>query len=213
MEDQSVSVTYFAEPGPQNTEATLAAALGRAAALGVQHVVVASDTGKTARTALERCGPTHQLVVVTNPAGLAVPVTKLHDYLPRFRDHKQQLIDDGVSTFACSLTEEVVSELEKAGAAVHRIDWQRFARYARVGLRGVDWLGVGVRVGLTIAVWAYLAEAVPADRELVAIAGTGFGGGGADTAIVVRTAEKWLDWRVLETIVRPRVSPPTELPG
>ena len=37
-----------------------------------------------------------------------------------------------------------------------------------------------------------------------------FGGGGADTALVIRTGDTWADWRVLETICRPRVSPPSE---
>ncbi len=210
MDTQSLPVTYFSEPGPQNTEATLEAAEKRAQQLGIATLVVASDSGKTARQVLARKTTGQALAVVTNPTGLMLPVAKLHDYLPHFEVYKKQFLDQGVKKVPVSLSEAVASELTASGATVLRMDWQKFAAYTKSGLRAMDWLGVGVRVGLTIAVWAFLAEAIPADCEVIAIAGTGFGGGGADTAIVVKTATQWRDWRVLETIVRPRVSPPTE---
>jgi hypothetical protein len=210
VEDRTVPVTYFDEPGPQNTTATLDAALARARELDIEHIIVASDTGKTARQALERYAADRTVIVVTNPAGVEVPVTKLHDYLPRFREHKEQLIAAGRLSILASLSDEVVAELEQAGAVVLRLDWQQLQQFVRISLRAIDWVGVGVRVGLCISVWAHLAGKVPADAEVIAVAGTGFGGGGADTAIVVRTAERWLDWRVVEVVARPRLSSPTE---
>jgi hypothetical protein len=209
MEERTV--TYFAEPGPQNTDTTLSLVSHHAQHLAIRHVVIASDTGKTARKALEVLGNQVQLVVVTNPANLRFPVAKLHDYLPRFREHKQALLEKGLSHVPCSLSEEAVRSLQQDGALVSRIDWKRFQTFTRVGVNAIDRIGVGVRVGLTIATWARIHGDVPAGSDVIAVAGTGFGGGGADTAIVVRTAEAWKDFRVLETLARPRVSPPSEV--
>lgn len=209
MDTQNCQNIYFAEPGPQNTDATFAAAQSRAGELGLRRLVIASDTGKTAREALEQFAD-WELIVVTNPAGLKLPIAKLHDYLPRFASWKQSFADAGQTTIPCSLSDSVVSELQAAGARVERIDWRQLVGYTRDGLRALDWIGVGVRVAVTVCVWAHLAGGLPAGVEVVGLAGTGFGGGGADTAVVVRTAKQWRDWRVLEIIARPRESPPTE---
>jgi hypothetical protein len=210
MDDTTVQVTYFSAPGPQNTAATLAAALKRARELGITRVVVASDTGATARQTLETFGADFQVTVVTNAPGLSLPIGKLHDYLPPFRALKQKLERAGVKAVPVSLTEAQVAELREKGATVLRIDWKRLAAFARIDLRAIERIGVAVRVALCCAVTAYLEGALPAGEQALALAGTGFGGGGADTAIVVRPAAAWRDWRVLETIVRPRESPPAE---
>ena len=213
MQDLQATVTYFAEAGPQNTEVTFERAAARAKDLSIEYVVVASDTGKTARRALEAFPKPMNVVVVTNPANLRLPVAKLHDYLPRFKELKERLLAEGVEHVHCSLGAGTAAELEAAGAVVRRIDWKQLQTFTRVGLGSLDRVGVGVRVGLTIATWATMSRALPPDVDVIAISGTGFGGGGADTAIVVRTATAWSRFRVLETIARPRVSPPSELPG
>jgi uncharacterized protein len=211
MEDQVLEVVLFAEPGPQNTERTLEIGRHRLRALSLSHVVVASDTGKTARRVLELFGADCSVVVVSNPAGLKLPLSKLHDYLPRFAAHRDALAQRGVQAVPVSLTVEDVAALESAGAKVVRVDWRRFQTFTRSGLQSLDSYGVGVRVALTICVAAHLEGVLPADAEVLALAGTGFGGGGADTAVVVRPARRWLGWRLLEVLARPRVSPPTEV--
>jgi hypothetical protein len=138
-------------------------------------------------------------------------VTKLHGYLPRFAAHRDALAQRGVPAVPVSLAVQDATALESAGAKVVRVDWQRFQAFTGSGLRSLDWFGVGVRVALTICVAAYLEGVLPADAEMLALAGTGFGGGGADTAVVVRSARRWPDWRLLEVLARPRVSPPTEV--
>lgn len=213
MDDLTIQMTCFAEPGPQNTDATIAAALRRAGELSITRFVVASDTGKTARKLLDAVPAGSKVVVVTNQAGLALPVERLHDYLPRFKSHKDELLRRGLRGIPASLSNTAVSVLEEGGAVVSRIDWKKFQLFTRSGLGSIDKLGVGVRVAFTIATWARVAEVIPPEGEVIAIAGTGFGGGGADTAIVVQIADKWADFRVLETIARPRVSPPSEMPG
>ncbi len=211
MEDQVLEVMLFAEPGPQNTERTLEIGRRRLRALSLTHVVVASDTGKTARRVLESYGADCSVVVVSNPAGLMRPVAKLHAYLPRFAAHRDALAERGISAVPVSLTVEDAAALQSAGARVVRVDWQRLQAFTRSGLRSLDWYGVGVRVALTVCVAAHLQGVLPVDAEVLALAGTGFGGGGADTAVVVKSARRWVDWRLLEVLARPRVSPPTEL--
>ncbi len=211
MEDQVLEVVLFAEPGPQNTGRTLEIGRRRLRELALSQVVIASDTGKTARRALDFYAADCSVVVVSNPAGLKLPLSKLHTYLPRFAAHRDALARQGVQAVPVSLGVEDAAALEGSGAKVVRIDWQRFAAFTGSGLRSLDSYGVGVRVAVTICVAAYLDHAVSADTEVLALAGTGFGGGGADTAVVVRSARRWLDWRLLEVLARPRVSPPTEV--
>lgn len=213
MEDLSITTICFAEPGPHNTDTTLRVVLEHARRMSIEHVVIASDTGKTARRARELLGEGLHLVVVTNPVNLRFPVAKLHDYLPRFQKHKQALVDQGLTHVPCSLSADVVEQLEREGVTVRRIDWKRLQAFTRVGLGAVDRVGVGVRVGMTIAAWACVSGAIPPGVDVIAVAGTGFGGGGADTAVVVRTAKNWSGFQVLEILAKPRVGPPSELPG
>lgn len=211
MEVQLLEVLHFAEPGPENTEPTLAAGLDRLRVLGLGHVVVASDTGKTAHRVLELFGSECSVVVVSNPIGMSLPVGKLHAYLPRFKERRDALVSSGVTAVPASLSAETATELQNQGARVVRVDWRRFQAFTKSGLRSLDWYGVGVRVAITICVAAHLQGALPVESEVLALAGTGFGGGGADTAVVVKVAERWVDWRLLEVLARPRVSPPTEM--
>lgn len=201
----------FAEPGPHNTDATLELAKGRAEELGITRVVVATDTGRTAKMAIERFGEGYQVVAVTNPAELRLPVARLHDYLPRFKAYRDDLAAKGVTEVRVGMTDEAMDELRDEGAHVSRIDWKKLYKYTKKGLDALDRIGVAVRVAVACTGWGYVVGAIAEDVEVVALAGTGFGGGGADTAIVVRTAAEWRDWRVLETICRPRVSPPSLL--
>jgi uncharacterized protein len=211
MEDQIVTVSYLAEPGPQHTGATLAAALNRAEELGLQHVVVATDSGRTARLALDAFGEDFSVVAVTNSEKLRLPIDKLHDYTEGFRRYREELRAKGVEAIPVGMTDEAMEELRAQGAVVSRIDWARINKFVRRDINCLDCIGVAVRVALACAIWARLEEQVPVGADVVAIAGTGFGGGGADTAIIVRTASVWKNFRVLETILRPRESPPSML--
>ena len=68
-------IVYWEKPGPGNTARTAALAAARAKALGLTHVVVASNTGETAkalRQALEPIGGV-RLVCVTHSVGFQKP--------------------------------------------------------------------------------------------------------------------------------------------
>lgn len=207
------NIQYFDDPGPQNTQATLQAAHDRAEQLGIKHIVVASDTGKTARLVLDTFPTPYQVSIVTNPRGITLPVSALHDYLPHFKEYKEQYIQRGIQQVSCSFSDTVAIDFIRAGARVGRLDWAKLHAYAKMNFAAVECVGIGFRVALTCTIWAYLEGGVPANVEAIGIGGTGFGGGGADTALVIHTGETWREWRVLETLVRPRVSPPSEQPG
>jgi hypothetical protein len=210
MDDLTLPVTFFAEPGPQNTETTLHRALERATALSISQIVVATDSGKTARRVREVFPPAFSVVAVSNPPGIDLPIDSLHDYLPRFKEHRRSLEAKGVKSVPASLSHAAVTELERLRVQVRRVDWSAVSEFCNVDLGALDRVGVGLRIGLTIALTAHLSRVIPPDVDVVTLSGTGFGGGGADTALVVRTAATWREWRVLETIVRPRISPPSE---
>ena len=55
-----------------------------------------------------------------------------------------------------------------------------------------------------IAVFAALSGKLDSSRKLLAIAGTGFAGGGADTAIVVRPGAKFEQWWIDEIVCMAR---------
>lgn len=212
MDDQIVTSNYFSEPGPQNTEATFTSALKRARELGLTHVVVATDSGKTAFKALDVFGDDYEIIAVTNSDKMMLPLSRLHDYTERFKEYRDGLVAKGIKGIKVGVSAEVMEELEGKGIQVSRIDWKRFNAFVRRDVNGIDVLGVAVRVALTCSVWARVNRCLPqGEVDVIAIAGTGFGGGGADTALVVRTNDHYKDFRVLETLVRPRVSPPSML--
>ena len=95
---------------------------------------MASDSSRSARAALAVPGKDLHVTVLNNPPKLRLPVTKLHDYLPHFREYRQALLDRGVTAVACSLDDRVVTEHEQAGATVSRIDWRRVQAFTRIGL-------------------------------------------------------------------------------
>jgi hypothetical protein len=72
-------------------------------------------------------------------------------------------------------------------------------------------MGYGFKTALEVALIAAEAGAVPIDEEVIAIAGTGWLGGGADCAIIVRpsvvprTIDVEKGFEVREIIAIPRI--------
>jgi len=184
---------YFDEPGRGNTDAILRAAIGRARALDIGHVVVASTSGRTGLRAVElarELGYSGQLVVVGEHAGFKEPGVQL-------------------------MSAEARRELERAGAQVvigtHALS--SVARSFRLRWGGIDVLetiaetlrrfSAGVKVAVECSLMAADAGAIPVDRDVVAVAGSG---GGADSAIVLRPANqnRFFDLKVREVIGMPR---------
>jgi hypothetical protein len=181
---------FFDKAGRANTDKALAEALRAAVERGVEHLVVASNTGETARSllALEPVGL--QLVCVTHHVGFSEPgVDEMG------RDTRRELTQRG---FALLTTTHAFAGVDRA---------------LRLKFGGIDppeimagalrMFGQGLKVCVEIAVMALDAGLVPYGRDVIAVGGTGRG---ADTACVVRPAHAnaVLDTRVVEILCRPR---------
>lgn len=179
---------YFAKPGPSNTERTLELAHGRAVALGLDTVLVATTGGATAvRAAALFAG--FNVVAVTHSTGFRAP-------------------------FEQELTAENAEALARAGAHIltttHAFGGVGRAVRKKLNTYQVDEIiaytlrtfGQGIKVVAEIALMAADAGLVPANRPVMAIGGSGRG---ADTAVVLYPthAQTFFDLKFVEIVCMP----------
>jgi hypothetical protein len=178
---------YWNERGKSMTAQTAEAALTRARELGIEHVVVASNTGYTAGFFL---GQVPNLVVVTHHTG--------------FRGAGEQ-----------EFPTEERRRFEAAGASVlttthlfaniERAITNKFGGLYPGGIVAATLrlFGQGTKVCLEIASMALDAGLIPHGQEIIAVGGTGRG---ADTALVLLPAHSnvFFEGQVLEVICKPR---------
>jgi uncharacterized protein len=178
---------HFEKKGPVNTEAVIELALKRAEELGIRHIVVASNTGDTARKLL---GRGVNVACVTHHTGYAGPGRQEMDA-------------------------EVMDELRAAGVkllttthflgGIDRAVENKFGGSYPGGIvaSALRMLGQGVKVCVEIAVMALDGGIIPYGEDVVVIGGSGRG---ADTAVVLRPAhgKDFFDARVWEIICKPR---------
>jgi hypothetical protein len=174
---------YFDKPGPENTEATLRAALERAGQLGLRQVVVASSSGETgARAAAVFSG--FALVVVN---GL---------YPEELQSGHRTVIEatGGRLVFAGHAFGMLGRAVKKKLGPV-QVD-ELIAQVLRL-------FGEGVKVAAEVTCMAVDAGLVRPGTEVMAIGGTG---SGADTAVVIRAAhtQEFFETRLLEVVCKPR---------
>ncbi len=183
---------YFDRIGPSNTEAVARLVRERCDALGIGHVVLASNTGASALAfseALKGSGVT--LVSVGEHAGFSGgDAQQLGD------EQRRALEQRGVKVLICSHALSGVgrSIMKKFGTISHT---EVIAHTLR--LFGGD----GIKVAVEVAVMAADAGLVPTDREIIAAGGNGRG---ADAAIVLKAAHmnNFFDLEVREIIAKPR---------
>jgi len=185
-------ILYFDRPGPKNTGALAVAVRERAQALGIRHVVVASNSGATALTLQRALADDGVAVVaVTEHAGW----DGKGDDLTLTDTMRRRLEAAGVRVLTCShaLSGVARSITNKFGGVSH-------VEIIAYTLRA---FGEGMKVAVEVAVMAADAGLVPTDREIIAVGGTGRG---ADTAVVLRAAHmnNFFDLEVREIIAKPR---------
>ncbi len=183
------TIEYFSRPGPQNTDRTLELSRRRADELEIHHLVLSSSTGNTAIRALELIQP-ERLVVVSSMYGMSEPGR------PR-------------------ITEENRIRLERAGvrlvfqshvlSGIERAISQKFQGIypALLAAEVLRIFGQGWKVCFEITMMAADSGAIPVDREIVAMGGTGRG---LDTALIMSPAHSnaMFDLVVREIICTPR---------
>ncbi|MHA1593956.1 MAG: pyruvate kinase alpha/beta domain-containing protein [Candidatus Baldrarchaeia archaeon] len=183
-------IIYFDSPGPQNTDATLRAALERAKERGIKYVVVASTTGETGVKAVDMFKDSGiKVVVVTHQYGFLKPGE-------------------------IALKKEFADEITKKGGTLV-IGTDVFTMVPRAFReRGGDPIDIvnatlrmfcqGMKVCVEIVLMAVAAGAIPSNTDVIAIAGTRRG---ADTAVMIKSTDisrMFSDLKIREIIAMPR---------
>jgi hypothetical protein len=181
----------FEKKGRQNTDETVAIAVAAARERGIGQIVVASNTGQTARKLLDHDVKGLELTCVTHHVGFREP--GLDEMGPEIRAEMTEL------GFQLLTTTHALAGVDRA---------------LRLKFGGIDppeiiagalrMFGQGVKVCLEIAIMALDSGLIPFGQDVITIGGTGRG---ADAACVVRPAHSnaVLDSKIVEILCRPRI--------
>ncbi len=183
------TIEYFDRPGPNNTERTLELARRRADELGIDQLVLSSSTGRTAVRAMELIQP-ERLVVVSSMYGMMEPGRPLIT-----EDNRSSLEKAGVRlVFQTHVLSGIECAINKKFQGIYPA--LLVAEVLRI-------FGQGWKVCLEITMMAADSGAIPVDREIVAMGGTGKG---LDTALVIYPAHtiSMFDLSVREIVCAPR---------
>lgn len=174
------------QSGPVNTAATVEAVVARAGELGIKRVVVASNTGETARQFL---GKGLEVVCVTHQVGWRGPnVDEMS------AETRHEFAELGVKVLT---TTHLFRGVARGFIHAHQ--------GYDAGLIVADTLylfGQGTKVAVEVAVMALDAGLIPYGEDVIAVGGTGRG---ADTALVIRPAHsgEFTKTRIREIICKP----------
>lgn len=176
--------------GPENTTATLETAVRRAATENIRWLVVASNTGATARKALELAGDKLSIICITHHVGFQGPGI---DEMPD--EERCYLSDQGVKILT---TTHVL-------AGVDRSVRTKFGGIypPEIMANALRMLGQGVKVCVEISIMALDAGLIPYGEPIIAVGGSR---SGADTAAIIRPAHSnhVFDLKVEEILCKPR---------
>ncbi|MEA3403551.1 MAG: pyruvate kinase alpha/beta domain-containing protein [Armatimonadota bacterium] len=184
---ETLCCCIFAEPGPKNTQATLELAVERAGALGIDQLVVASSTGRTALEAAKLFSG--EVIGVTLGAG------HWQRYCPPDPELCQEAERQGARMLTCphALLGGVDAAVSAAGGLAA----------AEIIARTYYTISQGAKVAVECTLMAADAGMLNMDRETIGIGGTN---GGADTALVISPAftNTFFDLRIREVLAKPR---------
>jgi len=175
MEKKSI---YFEEPGPQNTDAVIEAVKERLRSSKIKYLVVASESGKTAlKVAKALKDSSVKIVCVSGYAGIRK--TESRPWPDIKGEMKKELENVGVKIlnetpwiFRSSAFDHQFLGEHAPSTIVHKF-------LSRT-------MGYGFKTAIEITLLAAEAGAIPIDEEVVTIAGTGWLGGGADCAVIIK---------------------------
>jgi len=204
-------IVYFDEPGPQNTDDVVESVVQRLRDSNIKYVVVASESGKTAlKVARALKNLDVRVVCVSGYAGIRrVEGRSWPDIKGEIKEELEALnvktLDETPWIFKSSAIDYQFLGEASPSSIMHKV-------LSRL-------MGYGFKTAVEITLLAADVGAIPIDEEVIAIAGTGWLGGGADCAVVVRPsvlpdawfmdAEKGVEVR--EILAMPRVKFPERL--
>ena len=189
METKAV---YFENPGGKNTDEVLRIAKQRAQELGIKTILVASTTGDTAVKAVEVFSGC-RVIAVSHVTGFREPDVQ------EFTDDKRKMVESKGG---------IVLTTAHAFGGVSKAMKYKFNTYVigDIIANTLYIFGQGMKVACEIALMAADGGLVRTDEDVIAIAGTGGEGLGADTAIVLKpvNSHDFFDLRVKEILCKPR---------
>lgn len=196
MESKTV---YFENPGVANTEEVLRIARQRAEELGIKTILVGSTTGATAVKAIEALKG-FRVIVITHSTGLKEPNTQ------EFTEDNRKIVESkGVRMLTATHPFGGISRAMRQASIPETTVTYSIGDIVSSTLRT---FGQGTKVACEIAVIAADGGLVRTDEDVISIAGTGSGTGGrgSDTALVVQPAcaEHYFKLQVKEIICKPR---------
>ena len=179
----------FEKRGKRNTDQAIECALQRAGELGINHLVVASNSGATAEKVWER-DKSKEIICVTHHVGYKGP--GVDEMEPETR---QKLQEAGVKILT---TTHLLAGVDRA------------LRFKFEGIyppeiiaNSLRMLGQGLKVCVEISSMALDAGLIPYGEEIIALGGAGRG---ADTAVAIVPAHSnyFFDTEIKEVICIPR---------
>jgi hypothetical protein len=180
---------YFEEAGEQNTDALLKVVKEYIAKEKITNIIVASSTGETGAKAA-KAFKGNNTVVVTHCHGFQEP-----GKFELREEFKKEILANGAKVFTGT------HALSSAERAIRKtFDTMEPLELIANTLR---LMGEGTKVCVEITLMAADAGLIPADQDVVAVAGTGKG---ADTALRIKPANatRFFDLRIEEVIAKPR---------
>ncbi len=185
-------IIYFENPGIENTDQAFRIARERAEELGIKSIVVASTSGNTAVKATE-VFKGFKVIAVTHCTGFREPNTQ------EFTEGNRKIVEDRGGIVLT--TTHAFGGISRATRRKHNmtVTGEIVADTLRI-------FGQGMKVACEITMMAADSGLVRTDEEVIAIAGTGKEGRGADTAIVLSpvNTHDFFDLKVKEILCKPR---------
>lgn len=184
------SIIYFRGPG-DHTDETLKAAKERADELGIRDIVVSSTEGTTALKAVDFFDG-YNVVIVTHVTGYKKPGEQ------EVSDERAKKILDGGGKIVTAA---------HAFSGVDQAIREKFDTIYPPGIiaQTLRMFSQGMKVVVEITAMASDAGQIPADKDVVAIAGSHRG---ADTAVVIKSANSRA---IFDTVVKEIICKPGSL--
>ncbi len=190
MPDVRTKSIYFEKKGPVNTIKTLELASARAKELGINQILIATNSGETA---IKAAGifKKERLIVITHSTG--------------FREIGKQELNAETRKKLEIIPNITVLTTTHAFGGVGRAIRMKLGTYQvdEIMAYTLQTFSQGVKVGCELVIMAADTGLLDMDSEVITIAGSGTG---ADTALVIKPAhaQNYLDLKVLEIICKPR---------
>ncbi|MFH1382646.1 MAG: pyruvate kinase alpha/beta domain-containing protein [Chloroflexota bacterium] len=187
---------YFESPGITNTDEVLRIVKKRAKELGIKTVLVASTSGDTGAKAVKVLSPMRVIVISLCTGSREANVQQLSAKNRKLIESKGGIILTATHAFG------------GLGRAMHQAQIPQASSTYVIGDIVANTLrifGHGMKVVCEIAGMAADAGLVSTDESIIAIAGTGGAGRGADTAVVLQPANvhNFFEMRVREILCKP----------